>query len=100
MWASAAPVKNRAAYASLGHSGHLPRVRDQTGTLSAFSLEQRPPSLRNAVRHQSGTASGIEWNTQFDAIDLVDLQREIGSRLRLKDDAMTQEKLTLDLRIK
>lgn len=38
--------------------------------------------------------------TEFDAIDLVDLQREIGSRLRLKDDAMTQEKLTLDLRIK
>lgn len=35
------------------------------GTLpvSTISLEQRPPSLWNAVRHQGGTVFGIAWNT-------------------------------------
>ena len=56
--------KSRAAYAALGHSEHHPGVRDQFGTLSAFSLERCPPSRRNAVRHHSGTASAMAWNTQ------------------------------------
>ena len=63
MWASPLPAKSREAYASLGHSGHLPGVRDQNGMLSAFSVERCPPSPRNAVRHQRGTASGIARNT-------------------------------------
>ena len=64
MWASPLRSKNRAAYASLGHSGHLAGVRDQDGTLSAISVERCPPSRRNAARHQPGTLSGIARNTQ------------------------------------
>jgi hypothetical protein len=56
--------KSRAAYASLGHSAHLAGVRDQDGTLSAFSVKRCPPSRWNAVRHQSGMVSGMAWNTQ------------------------------------
>ncbi|HCX33647.1 MAG TPA: hypothetical protein DHV08_08825 [Rhodocyclaceae bacterium] len=48
----------------MGHSGHPVSVRDQDGTLSAISVERCPPSRRNAVRHQSGTVSGMAWNTQ------------------------------------
>ena len=44
--------------------GTFAGVRDQDGTLSAFSVEQCPPSRRNAVRHQSGTVSGMAWKTQ------------------------------------
>ncbi len=61
--------KSRAAHASLGHSEHPLGVRDQDGTLSAFSLERCPPSRRNAVRHHSGTASGIARNTQLGALE-------------------------------
>jgi hypothetical protein len=65
VWASPLRPKNRAAYASLGHSGHPAGVRDQNGTLSAISVERCPPSRRNAVRHQSGTVSGMAWNTHI-----------------------------------
>ena len=66
MWASPLRSKNRAAYASLGHSEHRAGVRDQVGTLSAISVERCPRSPWNAVRHHSGTVSGIAWNTQQD----------------------------------
>lgn len=32
--------------------------------MSDFSVEQRPPSRWNTVRHQHGVVSAIAWNTQ------------------------------------
>ena len=63
----------RVGIASPGHKAEQPMprsvtqdiptgVRDQSGTLSAFSLERRPPSRRNAVRHPSGTVYGMAWH--------------------------------------
>jgi hypothetical protein len=50
-------------------------VRHQIGTLSAISLEPCPPSPRNAVRHRSGTASGIARNTHFGLFSRLGEQR-------------------------
>jgi len=47
----------------LGHSGHRRGVRLQNGTLSAISLEWRPRSRWNTVRHQLGIVSALGWNT-------------------------------------
>jgi hypothetical protein len=33
--------------------------------MSDFSVEQRPPSRWNTVRHQHGVVSAIAWNTHL-----------------------------------
>ena len=59
-----------------GHSEHPAGVRHQFGMMSDFSVEQRPPSRWNTVRHQHGVVSAIAWNTH------PDLCRECHRRVR------------------
>lgn len=77
MWASPLPAKKPGSLCLVGSLRTPAGVRDQDGTLSAISVEPCPPSQRNAVRHQSGTVSGIAWNTHAGGLTVLHLRDQV-----------------------